>query len=233
MRGALIGKNNFGYGDGIIPAYAGSTARHDAHDRVARDHPRVCGEHPARPLCRRDIRGSSPRMRGALPHARRGRRRVRIIPAYAGSTWASPLASAGWSDHPRVCGEHASWSAVMVVWSGSSPRMRGAQVDGHRNAIEAMDHPRVCGEHGTDATARGARSGSSPRMRGAPSRPPFRFSTLGIIPAYAGSTCGKQCRRPGEPDHPRVCGEHGVETCLGNDEWGSSPRMRGALLRDP
>ena len=169
-------------------------------------------------------------MRGAPAHCDECGARVGIIPAYAGSTDGCKDGYRWHGDHPRVCGEHSLERTTSAMVTGSSPRMRGAQVDGHRNAIEAMDHPRVCGEHGTDATARGARSGSSPRMRGAPSRPPVRFSTLGIIPAYAGSTCGKQCRRPGEPDHPRVCGEHCGKQCRRPGEPGSSPRMRGAPM---
>ena len=90
-----------------------------------------------------------------------------IIPAYAGNTtMVSKVDDAAW-DHPRVCGEHAAFSAVAVQPMGSSPRMRGTlwritvhpvrvgiipayagntgRFDGR--ALVFLDHPRVCGEH--------------------------------------------------------------------------------------
>ena len=93
-------------GDGLIPAYAGST---QAVDRRVNVH-----------------RGSSPLTRGAPCHARRGRGCQGLIPAYAGSTrWRIP---GGWlrRAHPRLRGEH-SWAALSW-WAarGSSPLTRGA-----------------------------------------------------------------------------------------------------------
>ena len=75
-----------------------------------------------------EFKGSSPRMRGALEIWILVFPSVGIIPAYAGSTCATQATMRAARDHPRVCGEHASESATIVVWSGSSPRMRGAQV---------------------------------------------------------------------------------------------------------
>ena len=71
---------------GIIPACAGNTRRSTATNRGARDHPRMCGEHPSR--FGRDAfgPGSSPHVRGTPEiHAPKpvcsG-----IIPACAGNT---------------------------------------------------------------------------------------------------------------------------------------------------
>ena len=70
-------------------------------------------------------------------------------------------------DHPRVCGEHLTPLDYMVLFLGSSPRMRGAQnlescltfthgiipaYAGSTLILSAFyslirDHPRVCGEH--------------------------------------------------------------------------------------
>ena len=47
MRGALLTSYNEYLGKGIIPAYAGSTPARRGTARRSRDHPRVCGEHPA------------------------------------------------------------------------------------------------------------------------------------------------------------------------------------------
>ena len=90
----------------IIPAYAGSTHRGASTCTSARDHPRIRGEH-FRDAAPEDVDadhprirgehcrgegfascrgGSSPHTRGAHDGAQLGRRSIRIIPAYAGST---------------------------------------------------------------------------------------------------------------------------------------------------
>ena len=71
---------------GIIPAYAGSTARRT--------------EAPAR------TPGSSPHTRGALNGASIGYKARRIIPAYAGSTDVRESMPRTDQDHPRIRGEH-------------------------------------------------------------------------------------------------------------------------------
>ena len=52
----------------------------------------------------------------------------RIIPAYAGSTIQANANRVRLGDHPRVCGEHMSMDANWPEYIGSSPRMRGAQM---------------------------------------------------------------------------------------------------------
>ena len=127
MRGARVAPSVPVWDEGIIPAYAGSTdrCRQSAYER--RDHPRVCGEHPisASELTRR--KGSSPRMRGALPRYQARFLRQGIIPAYAGSTGFRHCKGHARRDHPRVCGEHRDWIAQLNGVTGSSPRMRGAR----------------------------------------------------------------------------------------------------------
>ena len=54
--------------------------------RWIRDHPRGCGEHTYNQGKTGQVRGSSPRMRGALGHLHKQTETVRIIPADAGST---------------------------------------------------------------------------------------------------------------------------------------------------
>ena len=236
---------------GIIPAYAGSTDC-DCMPSIARqDHPRVCGEHPHMWHTTHKQKGSSPRMRGALRVSTRRRCLTRIIPAYAGSTNLPPaLGGRGW-DHPRVCGEHSRGQRVVRALGGSSPRMRGALLEGLRrctrlriipayagstshalhHALIAWDHPRVCGEHRHMARKAQFVAGSSPRMRGAPPYGALVSSERGIIPAYAGSTDASDGRERGAGDHPRVCGEHPVCAPLRIESVGSSPRMRGAPER--
>ena len=45
MRGARGRHRLVHAAEGIIPAYAGSTKAKRAAQRLARDHPRICGEH--------------------------------------------------------------------------------------------------------------------------------------------------------------------------------------------
>ena len=71
-----------------------------------KDHPRVCGEHAGAAEVPIEIRGSSPRMRGAQHADEKELIAGGIIPAYAGSTTLSRIGSSQLKDHPRVCGEH-------------------------------------------------------------------------------------------------------------------------------
>ena len=111
MRGAPISTYCLSSWSGIIPAYAGSTQATELHCCVSQDHPRVCGEHAVRSVERSPFLGSSPRMRGALPHLECAAVQSGIIPAYAGSTGRGQARRIGFWDHPRVCGEHTSRSA--------------------------------------------------------------------------------------------------------------------------
>ena len=167
-------------------------------------------------------------MRGALIDKGLAVGRLRIIPAYAGST------------HQNL--------SFQITSTGSSPRMRGAQVQGRvplqgqgiipayagSTALvvlrrhELQDHPRVCGEHTRTRCLGCARRGSSPRMRGAQRARVNPQALPGIIPAYAGSTSQSRGCRACTSDHPRVCGEHGPATSRAPRSAGSSPRMRGA-----
>ena len=70
----------------IIPACAGSTYKTILRGSVARDHPRMCGEHrPYSAHCSR-VQGSSPHVRGAQLGIRAASKSLGIIPACAGST---------------------------------------------------------------------------------------------------------------------------------------------------
>ena len=117
---------------GIIPAYAGNTRPALARRSIARDHPRICGEH-SRGLRRMTVaRGSSPHMRGTL-HKRDYRfPRWRIIPAYAGNTSALSPSGNRYRDHPRICGEHCRNVVALSTSMGSSPHMRGTLSGFHR-----------------------------------------------------------------------------------------------------
>ena len=192
-------------------------------------------------------------MRGAPPGDNHQARAGGSIPADAGSTSLLGMSCSPLKDHPRGCGEHE-----VIVWStmyesGSSPRMRGAlpvsfsvlflqriipadagSTSCLKNSIFlSKDHPRGCGEHSVVTTICGHTLGSSPRMRGAlPCRKAWR-ALSGIIPADAGSTRHSLHPWWAHADHPRGCGEHLVRDYGDPHQKGSSPRMRGALVRIP
>ena len=54
---------------------------------------------------------------------------------------------------------------------------------------------------------------------------------LRIIPAHAGQTNTCLSRRPDRSDHPRACGANTQDEQIGVLAVGSSPRMRGKLVR--
>ncbi len=72
---------------GIIPSYAGNTAREDAAPERFEYHPLVCGEHRMLAAVLAVLEGSSPRMRGTLWDGSEFAQTIGIIPAYAGNTF--------------------------------------------------------------------------------------------------------------------------------------------------
>jgi len=234
---------------GIIPACAGSTGRASRRLRPRRDHPRVRGEHDTVWYDVPTGQGSSPRARGAHLPGRRCMWGSGIIPACAGSTPGWPPSRGRRGDHPRVRGEHLMYGVLATLAEGSSPRARGALVQGdggrgHEGIIPACagstarcparvecleDHPRVRGEHGPGHLHPGFARGSSPRARGARHGLVRRPHRPGIIPACAGSTNARPSPTSARWDHPRVRGEHLAMASRCALAWGSSPRARGAL----
>ena len=207
-RGARRCAQPAAVGEGIIPAYAGSTPKCGAQHTARADHPRIRGEHDfARSkTSRRDQ--SSPHTRGALPDSQRH----------------DPKGE----DHPRIRGEHADEPHWVGTLAGSSPHTRGAQrrqpgreagariIPAYAGSTRSeysiivpfRDHPRIRGEHfPVDVDGVGFR-GSSPHTRGAPAEDRLGHLMCRIIPAYAGSTParGQRHTTPG----------------------GSSPHTRGA-----
>ena len=140
--------------------------RGETHDRRT-DHPRIRGEHDCGVMVIAGTDGSSPHTRGAPPYPSDWRRRLRIIPAYAGSTRSCRARPARCRDHPRIRGEHVYVAVSSSPNEGSSPHTRGAQLallpTGARAGIIpayagstapivrdaniCADHPRIRGEH--------------------------------------------------------------------------------------
>ena len=127
-----------------------------------------------------------------------------------------------------MCGEHHVGRDHAGRPGGSSPHVRGAQVQGRvpvqgqgiipacagstgcrwPPAVRSWDHPRMCGEHHYLLNDDISSPGSSPHVRGAPTRSPPDA--------------------PASRDHPRMCGEHFSKARKDAAWWGSSPHVRGA-----
>ncbi len=167
MRGTPTTGTDNAAETGIIPAYAGNTSASPCRPNSVRDHPRVCGEHPADAGFGMQCKGSSPRMRGTLVLLSTAGELDGIIPAYAGNTNELVELVVLKGDHPRVCGEHRPVMGRAAHRRGSSPRMRGTRCGARErqdiggiipayagntgvrfeSAALGRDHPRVCGEH--------------------------------------------------------------------------------------
>ena len=191
--------------------------------------------------------GSSPHARGTLAGNMTVRVSPGIIPACAGNTVQSGEDDASPVDHPRMRGEHFSWSMTVSDSSGSSPHARGTLDDAdwdaeHAGIIPACagntsdsrsrpargrDHPRMRGEHRVGSVVLAGFEGSSPHARGTPGNPNLIYPGEGIIPACAGNTSqgiGYATRRR---DHPRMRGEHLRCSKILRQSPGSSPHARG------
>ena len=109
----------------LIPAWAGKTDGVGLGWPGLAAHPRVGGENRARLIPSTTTWGSSPRGRGKPRVELYLGGNNRLIPAWAGKTppRRPPLTST-WA-HPRVGGENAVRTSVIIVNTGSSPRGRG------------------------------------------------------------------------------------------------------------
>ena len=207
-RGARRSRARTSWAAGIIPAYAGSTFPSLASTSARRDHPRIRGEHgvPASPGILE--RGSSPHTRGAPSGASLEGRPVRIIPAYAGSTFSWRRRRPGPGDHPRIRGEHVLRDNIFEGQGGSSPHTRGAHIQQPQGAGAERIIPAYAGSTADRRKSRRAMCGSSPHTRGAPAARASHRAPTRIIPAYAGSTIRCRVGRRPASDHPRIRGEH-------------------------
>ena len=175
-------------GDGIIPAYAGSTASSSPPCPPPSDHPRIRGEHTRVPETETRSPGSSPHTRGALEQRRRPPCGAGIIPAYAGSTPTCPKSSRKGTDHPRIRGEHMGTQSCELTCLGSSPHTRGAHGTATPPQRLSGIIPAYAGSTRRETAIYTIGLGSSPHTRGAPRRRRRHEDRRRIIPAYAGST---------------------------------------------
>ena len=227
-RGARVATPPYPAAPRIIPAYAGSTLAHGSRAGQWPDHPRIRGEHTYEKTGSYLEPGSSPHTRGA--RRRRGwrRRRVRIIPAYAGSTHppgGRRVRRFGSSPHTRGA---RGFEGVGPLAPGIIPAYAGSTRGAGDAWPSTSNHPRIRGEHAEGGMGKLRQSGSSPHTRGAPARNRPDPTGCGIIPAYAGSTCRLSRLDALVSDHPRIRGEHDHAGVQREKRGGSSPHTRGA-----
>ena len=206
VRGKVLAHDFIPFCGGIIPAGAGKRTLVSRGLVGSWDHPRGCGEKTSDSALADLAAGSSPRVRGKGAQVLNFSLMSGIIPAGAGKRrYNSRTFRGGW-DHPRGCGEKWKMLPWIVLWPGSSPRVRGKAPTHHRRHLPLCiipagagksrrrarvrrarrDHPRGCGEKPERAWRRNCSEGSSPRVRGKVlSRFVISWS-WGIIPAGAG-----------------------------------------------
>ena len=235
----------------FIPARAGNTYLSQRSNCCAAVHPRACGEHNVAGFHAWRNDGSSPRVRGTLPVTRPTRAKLRFIPARAGNTLKEVPCVRYQPVHPRACGEHMTSLGSNITTIGSSPRVRGTH---HAEQVKSLldrfiparagnttirivrgrfhaVHPRACGEHMFPDEETARLYGSSPRVRGTHRGGPAEWMLFRFIPARAGNTVPFDLISLISPVHPRACGEHSKLSGQTVPAVGSSPRVRGTLLR--
>ena len=215
-------------------------------------HPRACGEQGSASVGPLFGLGSSPRLRGTEFKRSRDEHQVRFIPAPAGNSLVIGTHFASHAVHPRACGEQLSGVKPVANPAGSSPRLRGTECDnrhpcsigrfipapaGNRPRPDPPParppvHPRACGEQKLVLKTGKIDRGSSPRLRGTACEGSARALRNRFIPAPAGNSCSRRLRLRPLPVHPRACGEQGMVHQSTSAHDGSSPRLRGTVLRD-
>ena len=191
----------------------------------------MCGERETRQQIADVADGSSPRVRGTRNGCWLSLDRIRFIPACAGNAWiVSRTEIHGGGSSPRVRGTRAEATAAIRLCR-FIPACAGNASSNEIELLSRSVHPRVCGERGCDVAVAHGDAGSSPRVRG--TRPTERDHAIAarFIPACAGNAHRRPAAPTGVPVHPRVCGERMSYNRDMTEGYGSSPRVRGTLLR--
>ncbi len=114
---------------------------------------------------------------------------LRITPADAGKTYASPINDSITWDHPRGCGENFAGVVTRTLPAGITPADAGKTAAAVKKLALCQDHPRGCGENVAPMSSISAAPGSPPRMRGKHQAEAITTQQQRITPADAGKTC--------------------------------------------
>ena len=128
-RGTPSGNVPGSTGRRFIPAGAGNTRSPHARHFIRAVYPRWRGEHTLAAAQADIANGLSPLARGTLYDNGQFFAPGRFIPAGAGNTSYTLLASEERSVYPRWRGEHARLRDEKPIWAGLSPLARGTPID--------------------------------------------------------------------------------------------------------
>ena len=109
----------------ITPAHAGKSKWRIKECRLAKDHPRPCGEKRPCSVPHCAARGSPPPMRGKASPRNSCNLYSRITPAHAGKRRARRKVQPRGKDHPRPCGEKLITSCCVNPSTGITPAHAG------------------------------------------------------------------------------------------------------------
>ena len=112
---------------------------------------------------------------------------------------------------------------------GLIPAHAGKTATNRLSQISAGAHPRSRGENTLNLGSGAAFVGSSPLTRGKQEGPARRERPGRLIPAHAGKTSRRRCRRSPGGAHPRSRGENPRVALKTSAISGSSPLTRGKL----
>ncbi len=237
----------------FIPAGAGNRGCQTGPQSRCSVHPRGCGEQTEIRRACFVAAGSSPRVRATGCPQPRQSRRWRFVPAGAGNSRGQPRTCPRTPVHPRGCGEQHDAHPGRPDHRGSSPRVRGTDVQlpqdwhpgrfipaGAGNRFRPLQrqgrrpvHPRGCGEQARPSSVSGSSRGSSPRVRGTVHSVGLSCGEVRFIPAGAGNRHHRSTRSHSCPVHPRGCGEQSICSMMPARRAGSSPRVRGTADDQP
>ncbi len=232
---------------GLIPARAGNTSRGVSPAACFGAHPRSRGDHWRCSFAVRRASGSSPLARGPHTLLRAERLTLGLIPARAGTTWATPPLTRCRRAHPRSRGDHPASVPSASGRAGSSPLARGPHYwlrfqywcagliparAGTTLSVWVVRfpgraHPRSRGDHSVPQVQVKPPLGSSPLARGPQEQEEEEVTRWGLIPARAGNTSWAGSRRTSARAHPRSRGEHCWVWLVVVKVQGSSPLARG------
>ena len=238
---------------GLIPAGAGTTPPRWASALAKWAHPRRCGDHRLADASETFATGSSPQVRGPLSIRGIAWSWRRLIPAGAGTTRLLARLRIAGSAHPRRCGDHNMTRFVTFSAGGSSPQVRGPPffspcrvcliglipAGAGTTRLKSLKatlnraHPRRCGDHALQGISNDPTYGSSPQVRGPRLAIRSYLSSLGLIPAGAGTTTRPLSAGGRDGAHPRRCGDHVIGGSPSGSQYGSSPQVRGPRDRKP
>ncbi len=218
------------YDPRFIPAGAGNTSPPRPPPWPRPVHPRGRGEHLSRSSCSSGVSGSSPRARGTRREVGPVVGLIRFIPAGAGNT--GDIRSD--KDVIRGSSPRARGTRQALLFTGELRRFIPAGAGNTELKFEIQKpnpvHPRGRGEHCSWMESGSHSCGSSPRARGTLVNPLCDDERQRFIPAGAGNTTWRRCRRLSSAVHPRGRGEHFSHLLWYTSRTGSSPRARGTRL---